>query len=68
MESLMRVSSTSVTDSDNLLPCEHLKSNYHLHESDIKSEEYNIRYIICGGSKKVKAYCFMCYILNLMRF
>jgi hypothetical protein len=60
------VSSTSVTDSDNLLPWEHLKSYYHLQESDMKGEEYTVRCIICGGSKKVKAYCFLFYILNLM--
>jgi hypothetical protein len=64
----MRVSSTSVTNSDNLLPWEHLKSYYHLHERDMKGEDYNVRCIICDGSKKVKTYCFMCYILNLMRF
>jgi hypothetical protein len=64
----MRVSSTSVTDSVNLLRYEHLKSYYHLHESDMKGEDYNVRCVICGDSKKVKAYCFMCYILNLMRF
>jgi hypothetical protein len=64
----MRVSPTSVTDSDNLLPWEHFKSYYHLQESDMKGEECNVHRIICGGSKKVKAYCFMCYILNLMHF
>jgi hypothetical protein len=44
----MRVSSTSVTDSDNLLPWEHLKSYYYLHESDLKGKEYNVRCIICA--------------------
>jgi hypothetical protein len=55
MESLMRVSTTSVTDSENLLPWEHLKYFYHLHESNMKGKEYNIGCIICGDSKKVKA-------------
>jgi hypothetical protein len=42
----MRVSSTCVTDSDKLLSWEHLKSYYHLHESDMKGEEYNVRFIL----------------------
>jgi hypothetical protein len=49
MESLMRVSSPFVTDSDNLLPWEYLKSYYHFHESDTKGKEYNVGCIICGG-------------------